>query len=176
MADTSRTLAAVLALLADNSTGDISPQDIRDAIVSVFANYAAIGVEGGSTAQTSISATPAKVTGFTTDGLHAGALTHNAANDKLTATVAGTYLIVWSCSFYGTTAKTFLGEIYAGGAAVAFGRWRNLTGTSPAVTNAVGVALASLTVNDDIEAYISSTDGGTSFTPVDMILAAIKIG
>ena len=35
MADTQRTEAAILALLADNSTGDISPQDMRDAIVSM---------------------------------------------------------------------------------------------------------------------------------------------
>lgn len=35
MTDTVRTLAALQALLADNSTGDISPQDLRDALVSL---------------------------------------------------------------------------------------------------------------------------------------------
>lgn len=34
MADTQRTVAAILALLADNSAADISPQDIRDFAVS----------------------------------------------------------------------------------------------------------------------------------------------
>lgn len=34
MVDTVRTVSAALALLADNTTGDISPQDLRDAIVS----------------------------------------------------------------------------------------------------------------------------------------------
>lgn len=177
MADTQRTLTAILTLLADNSSGDISPQDLRDAIVSIFANYAAIGVEGGSTAQTSISATPAKVTGFTTDGLDEGCLAADQANDRLTAAVAGTYLILWSCSFYGTSAKTYLGEIYAGSAAVPLARWRNLTGTSPAVTNAAAIGVASLTAGQHIEAYISTIGGSSdSFTPVDMILAAVKIG
>lgn len=35
MADTERLLSTILALLADNTTGDISEQDIRDTIVSV---------------------------------------------------------------------------------------------------------------------------------------------
>lgn len=36
MADTPRTLSALQALLADNTTGDISAQDIRDFLVSVY--------------------------------------------------------------------------------------------------------------------------------------------
>jgi len=36
MADTIRTLSALIALLADNAAGEISPQDLRDAIVSCY--------------------------------------------------------------------------------------------------------------------------------------------
>lgn len=36
MADTQRTRAAILALFADNVTGQISPQDLRDFVVSVM--------------------------------------------------------------------------------------------------------------------------------------------
>lgn len=36
MADTVRTLAALQTLLADNTTGDISAQDVRDMLVSLF--------------------------------------------------------------------------------------------------------------------------------------------
>jgi hypothetical protein len=35
MADTARTLAALQTLLADNSNGDISPQDLRDMLLSL---------------------------------------------------------------------------------------------------------------------------------------------
>ncbi len=38
MADTKRTQTAILALLADNSSGAISPQDLRDSVVSARAN------------------------------------------------------------------------------------------------------------------------------------------
>lgn len=36
MADTIRTKAAILALMADNKSGNISPQDMRDAIVTIY--------------------------------------------------------------------------------------------------------------------------------------------
>ena len=39
MADTIRTVAALQALLADNATGDISPQDLRDMLVSTTNAY-----------------------------------------------------------------------------------------------------------------------------------------
>jgi len=40
MPDTQRTLAALQALLADNSTGQISPQDLRDFLLSAFPTVA----------------------------------------------------------------------------------------------------------------------------------------
>lgn len=39
MADTKRSLASLLALLADNTTGDISAQDMRDVVVSLGSDY-----------------------------------------------------------------------------------------------------------------------------------------
>ena len=36
MVDTARTLAALQTLLADNTSGDISPQDVRDMLLSLF--------------------------------------------------------------------------------------------------------------------------------------------
>ncbi len=36
MADTARTLAALQTLLANNTSGDITPQKVRDFLVSVF--------------------------------------------------------------------------------------------------------------------------------------------
>lgn len=42
MVDTVRTVAQLQALLADNTTGDISPQDLRDFLVSVQPPYGSI--------------------------------------------------------------------------------------------------------------------------------------
>lgn len=40
MADTQRNLDALQTLLADNATGDISPQDLRDMLVSMYPGHA----------------------------------------------------------------------------------------------------------------------------------------
>lgn len=178
MADTNRTLAAILALLADNTTGDISPQDLRDSIISVFANYALIGVAGGATGQTT-NATPGtfdKVTGFTTDGLAAGAVAANAVSDKLTVSVDGVYLIMWQAAFSGTANAVMEGRIYGGGAAATLGRWANTLDAAGAKNSVSTFAIMSLTAADDIEAYVTSDGASDTFTPVDMCLAAIKIG
>lgn len=39
MVDTVRTLSALQTLLADNTSGDISPQDVRDMLVSVYPKW-----------------------------------------------------------------------------------------------------------------------------------------
>jgi hypothetical protein len=63
MVDTARTLAALQALLADNTSGDISPQDVRDFLLSVFPQTAQgdIAVLDGASLQTRLAVgAPAK--------------------------------------------------------------------------------------------------------------------
>lgn len=62
MADTVRTLAALQSLLADNGSGLISPQDLRDFLVSVFAarGIAAAVADGGTIAH-GLGVTPSAV-------------------------------------------------------------------------------------------------------------------
>ena len=44
MADTQRLLSTILGLLANNATGDISPQDVRDMVVSLFNGHGEISI------------------------------------------------------------------------------------------------------------------------------------
>lgn len=57
MADTVRTLPAILALFADNTTGDISPQDLRDYVVTVDSLYDPIGATVAWSRLTSVPST-----------------------------------------------------------------------------------------------------------------------
>lgn len=50
MADTVRTLAALQALLADNTSGDISAQDLRDFLVSAYHVVQVVTVQSGAVA------------------------------------------------------------------------------------------------------------------------------
>ncbi len=70
MAESQKTMAAVLAALPDNNTGDASTQDIRNAIESLRVGYALMDVDRGDAgypAETTISAvdTATKAAGVT---------------------------------------------------------------------------------------------------------------
>ena len=57
MADTKRSLATVLALLADNTTGDISAQDMRDAVLSLSPDYGDMYMTPENSTETTITDT-----------------------------------------------------------------------------------------------------------------------
>ncbi len=57
MADTQRTVASILALLADNTTGDVSQQDLRDSFVSWRNGWGLLSVPAASAAAITISDT-----------------------------------------------------------------------------------------------------------------------
>ena len=61
MADTIRTIAQLQALLADNTTGDISPQDLRDMLVSLANAYQKLNTKGWKDNVSLVSAAPAGV-------------------------------------------------------------------------------------------------------------------
>ena len=52
MADTKRTLAALTALFADNTAGDISAQDLRDFLISVYGSRRVDNVTADTTLTT----------------------------------------------------------------------------------------------------------------------------
>lgn len=68
MADTQRTRAAILALLADNATGDISAQDLRDTVVSALPDYGELYVSASAATTISVVNTWYAVSGTWTLG------------------------------------------------------------------------------------------------------------
>lgn len=106
MADTIRTLADLLVLLADNTSGNISPQDVRDALVSRFGVYGQVYTSGGSTG-VSVGTSPVTVE-WDSDGLDDG-LTADSANDRLSVGSGsdGVFLVLAQFSFTGTASTTF---------------------------------------------------------------------
>lgn len=165
MADTARTLAALQALFADNTTGDVSPQYLRDFLVSALGGYGFISVLDGSTADAGISATPKLVTGFTTNGV-AKDTTPDFANNQITVGVAGDYVIKFQMSFSGTASRTFLFRARVNGAVSVLGCSRKL-GTGGDVGSCSFEGSLILAADDVVTVYVESTDGGSSITSVD---------
>lgn len=168
MADTSRTLAAVQALLADNTSGAISPQDLRDAILSCLSGFGHISVLGGATAQGSITTTPVKVTAFAADGPSSADVTPAHGDDSITVSVAGKYAVGAQVSFSGTASKTFLFRIYVDGVISTLGFQRKLgTGGDVGSAGLPPCCFLSLTAGQVVTLYVHSSDGGTDITVVD---------
>lgn len=92
MADTARTVAALQTLLANNVTGDISPQDLRDFLVTSLGVFGGIGIPTLASATQALTAdTPAKITLFTAEVIQGVTASH--ANDQLTIVVSGWYKV-----------------------------------------------------------------------------------
>ncbi len=116
MADTKRTQTEILALLADNVTGDISPQDLRDSVVSNRSNQGggwAFYTEGTAITQGTAQAISAATrTQLLNDGL--GGATHAGQIQDMAVPWSSNKLNVeLDCAY--NVRVTFKGQIAAAG-------------------------------------------------------------
>lgn len=174
MADTIRTRSAILALLADNTSRDISPQDLRDAIVSMHGVYGGLYVQDGSTAQAGVDTTPAKMTGWAGNMTAAGT-TPDHTDDSITVGTDGVYLVLCQISFSGTVNTEFQAHVRINDVEQVEGMHRKL-GAGGDVGSASFVALKSLSADDAITIYVESDQaGGADFTPTDAQLVCFRV-
>lgn len=104
MAQTARSFAALEALLANNTTRDISATDLRDFLESALGCYGAIHIDGGSTAEV-LGAAPTKIDTWLTSGPNRNTtaeITSPAGNLQLDAD--GIYAVSFDASFLVTGA------------------------------------------------------------------------
>jgi hypothetical protein len=173
MADTVRTRAAVLALLADNSSGDISAQDVRDAVVSMFGVYGAIYVADGSTAQTGVTTTPEILTAWAANGL-AVDMTADQANNQITVGTDGVYLIGCQVAFESGGVAQWEFHLRIDGAEQWPGTHRRVTTTD--VGSCSFFAIMSLTASQALTVYVESDNGsGEDLTVRDAQLIALRV-
>ena len=178
MADTVRTRAEALALLPNNTTGEISPQDVRDVVVSLFGNYGEIGVTGGVQNQVTNS-TPGvfdKVTLYAANGIEQGSVSPDPDNDQVTLTVAGTYLVIWDVSFTGDNSTNYTGRIEKNGAALTFGKWVRSLDSNNSLGHSTCFAFVEAEADDVITTAISSNKASSDFIVSEMTLTVFKVG
>lgn len=177
MVDTARSVSSLQSILGDNTTGDISPQDLRDFLVTSLGVYGSISAFDASTAQGSLGTTPVKLTGFTTNGKSKG-VTPDHTNDQLTITVAGDYCVEFQCSFSGTSSAEAQFRLRVDGVEQSFGCNRKL-GTGGDVGSCFFVAPDITLANTDVLTIYVETDSGAgtdSITVVDAQFSARLIG
>lgn len=104
MADTARTTAALLALLADNSTGDISAQDLRDMLATLLDHgEQSLTIAGSTVTMSAVGTTPtlvnvANATADATSVVTGGLASVLGSTFAITPGVTGTYMLGFSAS------------------------------------------------------------------------------
>ena len=98
MSQTIKTRSQLLDIFADNTTAEISAQDIRDFLVSVMGVYGFIGATDNATPQAFVAATQAKLINYDEDGLSVG-VTPDYLNGEIVIDNTGTYKVGGQISF-----------------------------------------------------------------------------
>lgn len=174
MVETIRTVPELIALFADNVTGDISPQDSRDFIVSALGVYGGIALINGVTAQAGLDTTPVQLTGFTADTVASGVIP-DQANDQIEVDIDGVYLGLFQISFSGSNNTTFTFEFYIDGVASNFAQDRRLNASGD-IGGASMFALATLTKAEIITIFVNADGAAKTLTAADMQLLLVRVG
>ena len=175
MADTQRDALTLQGLLGDNVVGAITPQVLRDLLVSAFGGYGWIYVENGGAAQT-VNTAAAKLTAFVNNGAPSNGPIPDNANDYLTVPVAGDYMAEFSASFSGTASRTFQLQLRKNGLAVPGVRCRTKLNGTGDVTEVSFVGLVTCAANDQLSVFAAADVDGSSITVVDAALALKRVG
>ncbi len=174
MADTSRTRAALLTLLANNSTGAISEQDLRDMLVSIMGDYGSVFCEEASTAQSSLSATPAKLTCFDEDG-PANGITPAHGSDQLTIGTTSVYEVGFNGTFTGSASATFDFHFYVDGVKANKGGVEHEFTAAVEKASIAVTAILSLTAAEVLTVYVNADASSKSVTFTQAQLYARRI-
>lgn len=162
MADTARTLAQLQALLADNTTSDISPQDLRDVLLSALGGYGGLYAVGAGAQTINIAAS--KLEAWT--GLYpSSGTTPDATDNSIEVAVAANYLVTVAIDFLGTDARTFTFQLRLAGVAVSGAIASSKHGASSTDVNSVVLtAIVAANATDKLSVYVSADVDASSIT------------
>lgn len=173
MADTPRSLSQLLAILADNTSGDISAQDLRDMLVTCLGVYGSLSCFEESTIQNDPN-TGAKLTCFDTNGSSNG-MTPDHTDDSITCNVTGVYDIAAHISFSGTNSSTVKMRLRIDGVEQPYGLTRKLGNTDVGDASFLAPGI-SLTSGEKITIYVECDTSTDDITVVDAQFTARMIG
>lgn len=180
MAETPRTRATLLTNFADNTAGGISPEELRDFVVTSMGCYGGIYVTSGATAQSSIGTSYVKMTEFTSNFSGADNVTPVGASSYIQIDYTGVYALSANLSFSGSSSTTFTVDFAT-----------NINGTPTAVTGAAAqrklgsggdvgsmtlISLVSLTAADEVGLVIKADGASKSITLTEASFGVWRFG
>jgi len=169
MVDTIRTKSDLLTLLSDNGTQDISPQDLRDFLVS-FLMFGELGFVDNAVEQSALPAGE-NVVPLDQAGPALG-VTINTGSNFLQVPVDGNYRVTFESSYKGTGGSRFTFHVLKNGTSVSRMKRQDTPTVSTEERNVSGSGTVDLLATDEIKLGIQSQPAGGDFT---MIQGGIRI-
>jgi hypothetical protein len=176
MADTKRSLTALQALLADNTSGDISPQDVRDFLVTALGTAGAITWLDNSTAQSlTVAGGVTKIINAAADIL-SGGVTADFTNSKLTCPIAGVYIILFAFSASSSVANVLTStSVFVNGVEQEHSTIERLISSGGDIGAFAGFAFTSVGAGEDIDIRML-VDKNTNITITQGQFGALLFG
>lgn len=165
MADTPRTRTTLQTTLADNTSGDISPQDLRDMLVSIMGIYGQLYTHDGSSGQ-SVGATPEDLEWSAVQV--EDAIDADAAAESITIGAGhdGVYLALAQFSFSGTASTTFQLHLAVDGSEESAIGCKVKLDSSGNVTSCSFCGLVELASGEEVTVTVEADGASKTFTLV----------
>jgi len=177
MAETPKVLSALLAQLPDNTTGLISPEDIRDVVVSLFPSRGQIDLTAQATTTFALTDTWYKLAGTTALDLTLGQDGFSqAANNELRATKAVNQVLLITANVElvcGSNNKTFGLTFAKNGVAIENIHISAILSDSNEGYGFSITGLLPVAQNDIISVYVRNETDTTSVTATNLTLSAV---
>ena len=177
MAETPKVLSALLAQLPDNTTGLISPEDVRDVVVSLFPSRGQIDLTAGGTTTFAQTATYYKIVCTTAldasigqDGFSMPASNELRATKAVNQVLLVTANVEVSC---GSNNKTFSMTFAKNGTAVDTFHVSQKLADSGSQYFFSFTGLIPTVQNDIISVYVRNDTDTTSLTTANLTLSAV---
>lgn len=162
-ADTIRSRSDILTLFADNTSGSITPQDLRDSVVSE-AVHGVMYISNNTATTQSLTASTPVVINWLSESVYNGVTLDATTNDRITVSTAGKYLIACQVSMTSSSAATFEYHARVNGAASWPGFHRKVPIND--VGSGMFLGVLDLSANDYVDIEVES-DTNTTLTVRD---------
>jgi len=177
MAETPKVLSALLAQLPDNVSGLISPEDIRDVVVSLFPSRGQLDLTATAATTFALTNTWYKIAGTTALDTSLGQDGFSqAANNELRATKAVNQVLLITANvelLCGSNNKTFGLTFAKNGTAITGIHVSALLANSNKGYGFSITALLPTAANDIISVYVRNETDTTSVTATTLTLSAV---
>lgn len=178
MADTQRTIAGLKTILPDNTSGDISPQDLRDFVESIRTGHAEISLSSSALTNIATQSVYQNIEGTTVLSTTPAAVDWSMpANTRLRYDGVATRLVKVSCNLCVTSAganKSFRFRLAKNGTTQADTEARQFLAVASQEENVSMTGIFEVVTNDYIEAFVSNETDTTDITAVNLSIDVIS--